>query len=215
MNNLDIALIIIIIILIFHVDFKEHFNNIFLNKKVCNNIDGRCYEISSKYNEDTHDDASEKLALINIKLLKFLRYLRNKYIWNNNNNEYRTNLVKRLLKLYNQDNLIENAPEGKINTSYVEDKGKVFAVCLRERTTGKYLFQDMDTLFFVALHELSHIANVKWDHGPEYWHDFKIILEEAVQSGLYIPIDYSLNNVNYCGINVTYNPFFDNSILTK
>jgi hypothetical protein len=215
MNSLNIALIIVIIIILFNMDIKEHFESIFLNKKVCNTIDGRCYEVSSKYNPDTYYDASEKLALINIKLLNFMRYLRNKYIWNKNNNEYRTKLVKRLLKLFNQDNLIENAPEGVVNTSYVEDKGKIFAVCLRERKTGKYLFQDMDTLFFVALHELSHIANVKWDHGPEYWHDFKIILEEAFQSGLYTPVDYSLNNVNYCGINVTYNPFFDNSILTE
>jgi hypothetical protein len=215
MNNLEISLFIIIIILILNIDIKEQFNSIFLNKKVCSDIDGRCYEISTKYNINTYDDASDQLALVNIKLIAFLRYLRHKYIWNNNFNEYRTNLVKRLLKLYNQDNLIENAPEGLINTSYVENKGKIFALCLREKKTGKYLFQDMDTLFFVALHELSHIANTKWDHGIEFWHDFKIILEEATESGIYIPIDYSKNNVNYCGLNVSYNPFYDNSIITK
>ena len=48
-----------------------------------------------------------------------------------------------LLKNYNPNNLKENVPMSKINTSYVEDKGKIFAVCLREKFSGndidKYL----------------------------------------------------------------------------
>jgi hypothetical protein len=215
MSNLDIVLIIIIIILIFHSDIKETFENIFLSKKICNNVDGRCYEISIKYEENTYEDASKHLAIINKKLIEFLRYLRNKYIWNNNPNKYRTFLVERLLSLYNQDNLIENAPDGIVNTSYVEDKGKIFAICLREKTTGRYLFEDIETLLFVALHELSHIANITWKHGNEYWHDFKIILEEAVASGIYNPVNYKKNNVNYCGLNITYNPYFDEGLITK
>ena len=215
MSNLDIGLIIIIILLLFHSNIKETFEAVFLSKKICNNIDGRCYLVSSKYEDNTFIHASEKLAIINKKLIELLRFLRNKYIWNNNPNEYRTEMVRRLLSLYNPDNLIENAPEGIVNTSFVEDKGRVFAVCLREKLSGKFLFEETDTLLFVALHELSHIANKTWKHGNEYWHDFKIILEEAVESGLYIPINYKFHNVNYCGLSISYNPFFDTSIITK
>ena len=215
MINIDIALIIIIILLLFHSNIKETFNSVFLTQKTCNNIDGRCYSISTKFDENTHHQASEKLALINIKLIELLRYLRKKYIWNDNPNKYRTEMVKRLLTLYNQDNLIENAPEGLVNTSYVEDKGSVFAVCLREKNTGRNLFEHFNTLIFVALHEISHIANKTWTHGNEFWHDFKIILEEAVEIGLYTPIDYKLHPVTYCGLTVSYNPYFDKSIITK
>lgn len=215
MSQLDIALIIIIIILLFHSNIKETFNTVFLTQNTCNNIDGRCYSISTKFDENTYQDASEKLALINKKIIEILRYLRNKYIWNENSNQYRTEMVKRLLLLYNQENLIENSPEGIVNTSYVEDKGRVFAICLREKITGNYLFENLDTLIFVALHEISHIANKTWKHGNEFWHDFKIILEEAVESGLYYPINYKVYPVQYCGLTITYNPYFDNTIITK
>jgi len=37
-------------------------------------------------------------------------------------------------------------------------------------------------------------------HNAEFYQNFRFLLQEAVQEGLYQPVDYMANPVNYCGI---------------
>ena len=67
---------------------------------------------------------------------------------------------------------------------------------------------DENTLTFVALHELSHIASKSIGHTEEFWSNFKFILHEAEEIGIYKVVDYSKNNVQYCGMKITSNPYF-------
>jgi DNA topoisomerase VI subunit B len=57
--------------------------------------------------------------------------------------------------------------------------------------------------------ELSHIATVSIGHTPEYWSNFKFILERAVEYGLYDPVDYKNNPTGYCGMTISDSPFYD------
>jgi len=180
--------------------------------KKCNNIDGRCYRIVSKYDADTHSEASQTLAHLNTFALKLIRHLRNKYLWQKQGSREQRDMVEFLMFNYNPDNIIENSPNTNVNTSYVEDKGKVFAICIREKQSGKNIIHDRHILEFVVLHEMSHLANKTIGHGPEFWKTFKFMLQEAYELGIHTPVDYSKHPINYCSLPVNYNPYFDKTL---
>ena len=68
---------------------------------------------------------------------------------------------------------------------------------------------DINTLTFVALHELSHIMTSSIGHKQEFWSNFKFLLENAKEANIYQPIDYKKNPTNYCGMKITDNPYYD------
>lgn len=205
-----IICIIVLSIILIYILFKDQIETFVSRKNVCNKIDGRCYNIVEKF-DDSHK-ASELLARLNLFCLNIIKHLRNKYLWRYNNNEEAKGIVKFLLYNYNPDGIIENAPSNNSNTSYVDDKGKEFAVCLREKISGKNKFHSFEELQFVVLHEMSHMANVNYGHGQDFWEIFKFILQEAKKTGLYTPVDYSKYPLNYCSLNVNHNPYFDTTI---
>lgn len=178
--------------------------------KICNELDGRCYNIHLKY--DNTDDASKLLAELNIFAIKFLRHLRNKYIWQYHPNDEAKSVIEFLLSNYNPDGIIENAPVGSVNTSFVDNKGEILAICLREKASGKNKFHKMHDLQFVVLHEMSHMATESFGHQKEFWINFKFLLKEAEEAGLHSPINYKKNNMVYCSLTVDYSPYFDESL---
>ena len=56
--------------------------------------------------------------------------------------------------------------------------------CLNKSKNGSKLI-DINTLTFVALHELSHIATKSVGHGQEFWQNFKWVLQNAKAAGIY------------------------------
>ena len=62
---------------------------------------------------------------------------------------------------------------------------------------------------FVALHELTHLATTDIGHTPQYWQNFKFILENAVAFKIYDPVNYKEKPKKYCGMDITDNPYYD------
>ena len=62
---------------------------------------------------------------------------------------------------------------------------------------------------FVIIHELAHVASESIGHTDEFWKNFKFLLIEAEKIGIYKPIDYKTNPKNYCGMEITDNPYYD------
>jgi hypothetical protein len=62
---------------------------------------------------------------------------------------------------------------------------------------------------FVIIHELAHIASKTVGHNTEFYDNFKFLLNEATELGVYKPVNYGHNPEEYCGINVTNNPYFE------
>ena len=111
--------------------------------------------------------------------------------------------VMKLLARYNPGSLVENSPhnpEGE--TSYALDKGREIAMCLRDKNSGE--LHDLDTLTFVALHEITHIAIDAADHPAEFWDTFRKILIAA--EPIYISPDFAASPQPYCGLMIDYNP---------
>lgn len=88
-----------------------------------------------------------------------------------------------------------NIPLRTGDSAYTEDKA-VITMCLKDPDTGKYY--DINTLMYVALHELAHVVTTSQGHGDEFKRNFAILLNQAAKEGIYdpnIPIPPT-----YCGV---------------
>ena len=175
-------------------------------------VDGLKYQIISGF--DGHEDAARLLSEINIFIISILRYLRNKYC---NDATYdptdvRTKVAKNILNRYNPDVLSENNPRSLKYTSYVLNKGDEIRFCLREKTSGQNRLHTLPLMKFVVLHEMSHMGDDGYGHTEGFWTIFKFLLQEANNAGLYTPINFANNPANYCGIDIQYSPFYDETL---
>ncbi len=131
---------------------------------------------------------------------------------------YLSQRVLQLQERYNINNISEISPLNPSgSTSYTENKGEKLVLCLRNKTPNKsgiYEFHDINLIMFVVLHELTHVMNDRWGHdlSSRFWQMFRIVLRNAVECGIYTPVDYRNNNKDYCGMKITYNPLYDDEM---
>lgn len=104
------------------------------------------------------------------------------------------------------DTRIEEAPWEHGTSSYTLNKGELIAFCVRDKEDKD--FHDHNTLMFVVIHELAHVASISKGHNQEFMDNFQWLLKHARASGLYQPVDYSKKPITYCGVRVTNNPLF-------
>jgi len=145
------------------------------------------------------DQAANLLAEITQKMKDMVNYLKEKHP-----DDPRT---MRLVAGFNPKKICETLPTSEL-TAYSENKGEKLAFCLNKSKNGTKLI-DVNTLTFVALHELSHIATKSVGHNQEFWQNFKWVLENAKQAGIYSPIDYKNQPEEYCGMTINDNPYYD------
>lgn len=107
-----------------------------------------------------------------------------------------------MLKSNFNPNKIKEGEEGNGSTSYSINKGEQIVLCLR----NKDKLMDINTMMFVVLHELAHIATESIGHTPEFWDNFKWILEESINIGIYQKKDYNKESVEYCGMTISTTP---------
>ena len=143
-------------------------------------------------------ESVELLAEANDRMQRMVAYLSTKYP---------TDLrVQRLSKNFNPNKIVETLPTSEY-TAYSENKGQKLAFCLRQYKNSASLI-DINTLTFVALHELSHLMSASVGHNEEFWTNFKFMLDNAVTANIYKPIDYSKSPVEYCGMSINSNPLY-------
>ena len=114
--------------------------------------------------------------------------------------------VARFLERFTPDVFVENDMQSK-DTSYSENKGQKIVVCLRDKTRApQYPLIDKNTIMFVMLHEMAHLMTETIGHTQEFWTNFKRILGDAVQIGIYTPVNYAQRPTPYCGMTITDSP---------
>ena len=144
--------------------------------------------------------AVDLLARVSEKMKKLVKYLNDTYPKREN--------VKRLVKKFNPNKIKETLPTSEF-TAYSENKGEKLALCLNKKNEDNSNLIDENTLMFVAIHELAHIASETIGHNDEFWYNFKFLLENAVKINIYHPVDYNKNSTEYCGMQITDNPYYD------
>lgn len=113
----------------------------------------------------------------------------------------------RLVEGFDPKTISETLPTSEL-TAYSENKGEKIAFCLNTTKEGNRLI-DINTLTFVALHELSHVATESVGHTQEFWQNFKWVLQNAKEAKIYNPVDYKKSPQEYCGMKINDNPFYD------
>jgi len=115
--------------------------------------------------------------------------------------------VIKLVEGFNPKSISETLPTSEL-TAYSENKGEKIAFCLNKKKEGNKLI-DLNTLTFVAFHELSHIMTTSIGHKQDFWENFKFLLENAKAANIYKPIDYKKEPKEYCGMKINDNPYYD------
>lgn len=198
MSKVDIFIYILILFIlgvcayIYYISSDE-----FQLKCIVSTVDGNKYCVRDR---DRLQDAADLLAKITDKCRRLVEYVSEKYPDQPN--------VKRLVAGYNPQKIMETLPTSEY-TAYSENKGEKIAFCLNKKRKGEDQLIDEDTLTFVSIHELSHVATKSIGHKTEFWDNFKFLLENAKESGIHNPVDYKKEPVEYCGMDIHDNPYYD------
>jgi hypothetical protein len=143
--------------------------------------------------------AANLLATVTEKCKEMVKYMKEKHPQDER--------VIRLVEGFNPQRISETLPTSEL-TAYSENKGEKLAFCLNTTKDGNRLI-DINTLTFVALHELSHIMTESVGHKQEFWQNFKFLLENAKAANIYQPVDYKKEPKEYCGMTINDNPYYD------
>lgn len=110
------------------------------------------------------------------------------------------------LRYWDNTFVLENIKESWKNesTSYSINKGEQLVFCIRDKLNNS--IHDINTLMFVAIHELAHIVTNELQHTKKFWNNMKKLLHRAEDIGVYEYVDYRMNPVEYCGMMIDSSP---------
>jgi predicted metal-dependent hydrolase len=187
--GIDGLIILIITILGIYYIYNYYINQGLI--KVKSDIDNTEYTVQIK--EDAKE-AADLIATIKNKLKILLEHLQKTYGGSDER-------VAMLTANYRPERVSEGVDTPGY-TSYSVNKGEQIVLCLR----NKDKLMDVNTMMFVVLHEFAHLATESIGHTEEFWTNFKWILEESMNIGIYARQDFKTTNVDYCGIKITSSP---------
>ena len=193
-DTFSIFIIMFIIVISYQMYYKSDF---FQLKCIISDIDGQKYCVRERNKLKL---AADRLAMVNENMKSLVNYC----IQNHPDNK----ITIRLKSGFNPKRIVETLPTSEY-TAYSENKGEKLAFCLdTEKNNGGKLI-DLNTLTFVAIHELAHVGTESVGHTPEFWNNFKFLLIQAEKIEIYEPIDYKKTPQKYCGMEITDNPYYD------
>jgi len=199
MFNLDKQSILLYVIIAFVIiiGLKIYSESDAYNLKcIISDVDGKRYCVRERM---TMELAANLLANVTQKLKDLVIYCAKKFPDNEK--------VQRMVQKFNPTKISETLPTSEY-TAYSENKGEKLAFCLNKEKNGSKLI-DINTLTFVAIHELAHIMTLSEGHKQEFWQNFKFLLEQAKAANIYDPVNYKKNPESYCGMDITDNPYYD------
>ena len=188
-----IIIIIFVVIIILKI-YNE--SDMFQLKCIISDVDGNKYCVRERAKLEL---VADLLARVTNNMKSLVAHMKEKYPNREN--------VKRLVGNFNPKKIYETLPTSSY-TAYSENKGEKLAFCVTETKKGGNLV-DENTLMFVALHEMAHIATKSIGHTTEFWSNFKFLLQESVKIKIYDAKNYKKKNANYCGMKITDNPYYD------
>jgi len=188
-------MILIIFILILFFIIYTFYNNTYYKDNLINEIstiDNKEYLVR---NAEDKSKAANTLATIKKNIEKLVTHLKNNINQHNGEKEYIKNLVNRTKEI----NIMETPTDEK-NTSYTINKGEKIVICLRSKFLNE--IHDINTIMYVVIHELAHVACPEFGHTPLFKKIFIFLLKESYKINIYIPVDYRRKPQDYCGMTI-------------
>jgi len=192
-NLLSYVLILFVVGVMLKIYFESDAFNL---KCIVSDVDGNKYCVRERAKMTL---AADLLASTTQNMKKLVKYVGEKYPTRGN--------VKLLVNNFSPKSVKEILPTSEY-TAYSENKGEKLAFCTTKTKKGSRLI-DKNTLMFVALHELAHVATETIGHTKEFWHNFKFLIANAKKIGIYNPENYKQNPKMYCGLTITDSPYYD------
>lgn len=159
---------------------------------VQSHVDKETYLVQRR---DDSQEAADLLGNLKQKLSELIRIMKEKHP-----NDKR---VIRLQKRFDPDNISESLPDSKY-TSYSVNKGEKLVFCIRKKDTQELI--KLNTILFVAIHELAHLMSISIGHTDEFWNNMRFILRDAIKYKIYKEQDFRKKPEPYCGIKITSSP---------
>lgn len=178
-----IVLIILVVILLFYV--KREVGEV---TYVTAALDGRrylCLKLPDR------QEAAERLAALTSIMLKLVQHM---VATAPEDLE-----VQQLYRNFDPDAIHEGTHTSGY-TSFSVSKGESITLCIRQTDDS---FVDTNTVAYVAIHELGHLMTTTIGHDTTFWANFKRLLEQAIEIGLYTKVDFAAKPEPYCGIKIT------------
>ena len=174
---MSILLLCIFVFIIIYI-FKKNTYKMYKVKSTINNK----YYLILKTKEKSNDiHKANILANVDIKISKLINSL--------SSSESKSLLQDATINLQERDT--------KENVGYTINKGDVIGLCIED---------DINTLFFIVIHELAHIITKQYGHPPKFWENFKFLIEKSNEIGIYNYQNYNQTPVNYCKKEINYSP---------
>ena len=197
MKNQDILAYLFIGFILF-VMLRLYFDRPeFQLKCIISSVDGEKYCVRERL---MLNDAADLLAKVTMRCKEMVVYMKDTHPTDPR--------VKKLVNGFSETKISETLPTSEL-TAYSENKGQRMAFCLNKKRSETSKMIDLDTLTFVALHELSHIMTTSYGHKTDFWENFKFLLENAKDAKIYNPVDYQKNPTEYCGMTITSSPYYN------
>lgn len=87
--------------------------------------------------------------------------------------------------------------------AYTRNKGSELKLCVPEDEMEN---RDYNTMTFVLVHELAHIASTTNHHNNEFKSNFRKLLNLAIESGIYEYQDFARKPGSFCGTAIHHTP---------
>ena len=187
-----LVFIILIILIVYVIYYWYNYDNMTFIKS---SIDNKYYMVRNLPDKSI---AVNMLATIRNNILQIKHELESK-----KNDEYLgyKDYIERLSSRINDVTISENNNKDN-TTSYSVNKGEELVLCLRSKKESNH-FHDVNTVMYVVLHEISHIACPEYNHTPLFKKIFAFFTEVAINLKLYNKVNYAATPVEYCGITIT------------
>jgi hypothetical protein len=184
-----LTLILIFIILYIFYYYNYYKDNLVIERATLDNKDYWVRNVMDK------SIAANTLATIKINIEKLVVYFKENKSLFKKDTEYIKNLIDRTKEI----NIMETPADEK-HTSYTINKGEKIVLCLRSKFLNN--IHDINTIMYVVIHELAHVACPEYGHTPLFKKIFIFLLKESEKINIYKSIDYRKNPQDYCGMTI-------------
>jgi len=187
----ELLYIVAILLIVVYLSFSWYNSQLIY---VRSKINKKLYVVRNLENKQ---DAANLLSKIDNKLTTLVNKLYTKY----KNTDERVVLMKNRFRNHE----IREALHKNNQTSYSINKGEQIVLCIRNKKNPLEL-SDINTITFVAIHELAHVMTISIGHKKEFWENMRFLLAHAIEWKLYKEVNYYENPKPYCGIKITETP---------